>query len=181
MLIRLTPHLSQNATMPKDENRKRRRATTDNGGVQCIALPPILSLFLFITVKVLNATTLSNKYLKCTYTVYNARGRKFIFSATLVATSHSTLYNNPASIPPLTPHHPPIKPTLHPSHCLTIVPTKPCLHPAQAVAIFAHFSAIFARRFCLPKLGDIFTESIFYLSTPWLSQQGTLFAPYSSI
>ena len=76
----------------------------------------VIHTIIINTVKVLNATTLSNKYLKCTYTVYNATGRKFSFSATLVATSHSALHNNPASILPLTPQHSSIEPTLHPSH-----------------------------------------------------------------
>ena len=36
-VVRTTPHPTQNATMPKDENGKRRRAT-ENGKVRCIEL-----------------------------------------------------------------------------------------------------------------------------------------------
>ena len=47
MLVGQTPHPTQNATMLKDENGKRRRAT-ENERVQCIVLPPILSLFFLL-------------------------------------------------------------------------------------------------------------------------------------
>ena len=40
--VRTAPHPTQNATIPKDENGKRRSAT-ENERVQCIELPPILS------------------------------------------------------------------------------------------------------------------------------------------